>query len=98
MTKSDYNLNFDKNDVYPSYIESKRLKYVPLHKSDITVKKFYDKFSNISSKTTEYVTFIKPYEQIIEAKKYIKNVKRILKKVKNQHMQSYIRRQGILWD
>jgi len=70
---SDY--IFDKFDVYPSYIESERLKFIPLHQSKITVKTLYDKFRNVSSDTTKYVTFIKPYTQIIEAKEYMQKCK-----------------------
>lgn len=66
---------FDKFDVYPNYIESDRLQYIPLHQSKVSVKNLYDKFNNVSSETTQYVTFIKPYKKIIEAKNYMDKCK-----------------------
>lgn len=61
---------FSQFSVFPSRIESERLTFIPLHKSDISVRQMYQKYKDVSKESTKGVTF-EPHTQMIEAKNFI---------------------------
>lgn len=66
---------FSKMDVFPSYIESERIEFIPVHQSDISVRRMFQRYSSIPEENTTGVTF-EPYETMDEAKEFLERSKR----------------------
>lgn len=65
---------FNQNDVFPSYIESERIEFIPIHRTDLSVRTLYQRYSSIPEENTAGVTF-DPYETMKEAKDFLEQSK-----------------------
>jgi RimJ/RimL family protein N-acetyltransferase len=61
---------FTQDDVFPSYIESERIEFIPIHRTDLSVRTLYQRYSSIPEENTAGVTF-DPYETMKEAKDFL---------------------------
>jgi len=60
---------FNTEDVFPSHIQSERLEFVPVHRTDISVREMFQRYSSIPKENTSGVTF-EPYENMSQAKEF----------------------------